>query len=56
LYYLCNSEILICSRSLYCFCSVYLWNAKEVYIPMWGHIAGTGLTTKYDKNVNLIYW
>jgi hypothetical protein len=49
LYYLCNSDVLICSRSLYCFASVYLGNAKEIYLPLWGHIVGTGLTTKYDE-------
>ena len=56
LYYLCNCSVIICSRSLYCFVSVYLRNAIEIYIPMWGHIAGTGLTSKFDKNTNLVYW
>jgi len=56
LYYLCNCDVIICSRSLYCFSSVYLGNATEIYIPMWGHIAGTGLTSKYDQNTNLVYW
>ena len=56
LYYLCNCNVLICSRSLYCFSAVYLGNATEIYIPMWGHIAGTGLTSKFDKNTNLVYW
>ena len=56
LYYLCNCDVIICSRSLYCFSSVYLGNATEIYIPMWGHIAGAGLTSKFDKNTNLVYW
>ena len=55
LYYLCNANVLICSRSLYCFSSVYLGNATEIFIPMWGHIAGTGLTSKFD-NSKLTYW
>ena len=55
LYYLCNADVLICSRSLYCFSSVYLGNATEIYIPMWGHIAGTGLMTKFDES-KLTYW
>jgi hypothetical protein len=55
LYYLCNSDVLICSRSLYCFASVYLGKAKEIYLPLWGHIVGTGLTTKYD-NTQISYW
>jgi hypothetical protein len=49
LYYLCNCDVLICSRSLYCFASVYLGNAQEIYLPLWGHIVGTGLSTKYDE-------
>jgi len=49
LYYLCNCDVLICSRSLYCFASVYLGVAKEIYLPLWGHIVGTGLTTRYDE-------
>jgi len=53
---LCNCDVLICSRSLYCFCSVYLGNATEIYIPMWGHIAGTGLMSKYDQTKNITYW
>jgi len=55
LIYLCNCDVIICSRSLYCFSSVYLGNAQEIFIPMWGHIAGTGLTSKYD-NANLTYF
>lgn len=55
LFLLCNCDVLICSRSLFCFSSTYLGFAKDIYIPMWGHITGTGLTTKYDE-ANLNYW
>jgi len=57
LYWMCQCDVLICSRSLFCFSAVYLGSATEYYLPMWGHIAGTGLTSKYDKNEGLIhYW
>jgi hypothetical protein len=52
---LCQCDVLVCSRSLYCFSSVYLGKATEIFIPMWGHIAGTGLMSKYDKTTNLTY-
>ena len=55
LFMLCNCNVLICSRSLFCFSSTYLGTATDIYIPMWGHITGTGLTTKYDQ-ANLNYW
>ena len=53
--FLCNCDVLICSKSLYCFSSVYLGKASEVIIPMWGHITGTGLTSKYDQTTNITY-
>ncbi len=52
---LCECDVVICSRSLYCFSSVYLGKATEIFIPMWGHIAGTGLMSKYDKTSNITY-
>ena len=53
--FLCNCDVVICSRSLYCFSSLYLGKASEVFLPMWGHIAGTGLMSKYDKNTHITY-
>jgi hypothetical protein len=53
--FLCNCDVVICSRSLYCFSSVYLGKATEIFLPMWGHIAGTGLMSKYDKNTHITY-
>lgn len=55
LWTLCQADVLICSRSLFCFSALYCGNAKDIYVPMWGHIAGTGLTSKYD-NTNLHYF
>jgi hypothetical protein len=48
LFLLCNSEVVILSRSTYALSSLYFGIAKEVYIPMWGHISCFGLTNKYD--------
>ena len=53
--FLCNCDVIICSRSLYCFSSVYLGKATEIFLPMWGHIAGTGLMSKYDKSTNITF-
>ena len=55
LWIMSQANVLICSKSLFCFTSVYLSNAVEIFIPMWGHIAGTGLTSKYDNTQNLTY-
>ena len=56
LYALCNCNVLICSRSSFSFCAVYLGRAKEIWVPMWGHIAATGLTSKYDNShLNYFY-
>lgn len=52
---LSKADVLICSKSLFCFTSVYFNNATEIFLPMWGHIAGTGLTSKYDKTENITY-
>jgi hypothetical protein len=56
LWTLCQADVLICSRSLFCLSAVYCGKAKEVYLPMWGHIAGTGLTSNYDNNTNFHYF
>lgn len=50
-----KADVLICSKSLFCFTSVYFNNATEVFVPLWGHIAGTGLTSKYDETTNLTF-
>ena len=48
LFLLCNSEVVILSRSTYALSCLYFGIAKEVYIPMWGHVSCFGLTNKYD--------
>ena len=52
---LAKADVLICSKSLFCFTSVYFSEATEIFIPMWGHIAGTGLTSQYDHTDNTTY-
>lgn len=52
---LSKADVVICSKSLFCFSSLYLSKATEIYLPMWGHIAGTGLTSKYDDRKNITY-
>jgi len=56
LYCLIHSDILICSRSTYALTAAYLHMGTEIHIPMWGHFATTGMTSKYDKsNLNYFY-
>ena len=55
LYCLIHSDILICSRSTYALTAAYLHKGTEIHIPMWGHFAATGMTSKYDKS-NLLYF
>ena len=56
LYLLCNSEVIITSRSTYGFMPLLFGIVKEAWVPKWCHFAMFGLTTKYDKNVNLNYY
>ena len=55
LHILAKADVLICSKSLFCFTAVYFSEATEIFMPMWGHIAGTGLTSKYDATQNITY-
>ncbi len=50
LFYLCISEVVILSRSIYALSCLYFGNASEVYLPIWGHSSCFGLTNKYDKS------
>lgn len=51
LFYLCNSEVVILSRSTYALSCLYFGIAKDVYLPIWGHSSCFGLTNKYDKSL-----
>lgn len=56
LYCLIHSDILICSRSTYALAAAYLHMGSEIHIPMWGHFAATGMTSKYDNSkLNYFY-
>jgi len=56
LYYLCNCKKIILSRSTFSMTSLYLSKGTDIWIPIWGHTAATGLTTKYDKNPHFNYF
>lgn len=49
LYLLCNSETLILSKSNFALSSLFFGLAKEVYVPLWGHVPCYGLYSKFDK-------
>lgn len=49
LFLLCNSETLILSKSNFSLSSLFFGIAKDVCLPIWGHIPCYGLYTKYDK-------
>jgi hypothetical protein len=50
LWYLIHSDILILSKSNFSLVSGYLHQGSQVYAPLWGIIASTGLNSKYDKS------
>ena len=56
LYLLCNSEVIITSRSTFGFIPLLFGVAKESWVPKWCHFAMFGLTTKYDNNNNINYY
>ena len=56
LYLLCNSEVIISSRSTFGFIPLLFGIVKEAWVPKWCHFAMFGLTTKFDKNTNLNYY
>jgi hypothetical protein len=50
LMYLCNSDVLILSRSTFSIIAAFMGNASEIWCPVWGHFVCMGLNTKYDKS------
>lgn len=57
LYLLCQSEILISSRSTFGMIPLLFNNLKEAWIPKWCVSAVTGLNTKFDLNsLNINYY
>jgi hypothetical protein len=56
LFLLCNAEVVILSRSTFSLSCLYFGIAKDIYVPMWGHISCFGLTNKYDyTRINYFY-
>lgn len=49
LFLLCNSEVVILSRSNFSLCSLFYGIVQEAYVPMWGHLSCLGPCTKYDN-------
>ena len=52
LFLLCNSEVVILSRSTFALSCLYFGIAKDIYVPVWGHTAcfGLGQTNKFDES------
>jgi hypothetical protein len=52
LFLLCNSEVVILSRSTFALSCLYFGIAKDIYVPVWGHTAcfGLGLINKFDES------
>ena len=50
LFYLCNCEIVILSRSTFALSLLYFSRAKEFWIPKWGYVSSLGLETDYCKS------
>lgn len=50
LFYLCNCDFVILSRSTFALSSLYFGRAKEFWIPTWGYVASMGLETNYCKS------
>ena len=50
LIYLCNSDVLILSRSTFSIIAAFMGNATEIWCPIWGHFVCMGLNTKFDKS------
>jgi hypothetical protein len=49
LFLLCNSEVVVLSRSNFSLCSLFYGIVQEAYVPMWGHLSCLGPCTKYDN-------
>lgn len=50
LFYLCNCETVILSRSTFALSVLYFSRAKELWIPKWGYVSSIGLETNYNKS------
>ena len=49
LFLLCNSEVVILSKSNFSLCALFYGIVQEAYVPMWGHLSCLGPCTKYDN-------
>jgi hypothetical protein len=49
LFLLCSADVLILSRSTFAISALFFSQAKEVNLPLWGHLPCFGLYSKYDQ-------
>lgn len=49
LFYLCNCNITILSRSTFALSSLYLSRANEIWIPTWGYVSSLGLNSSCNN-------
>ena len=49
LFLLCNSEVVILSRSTFSLSLLFFGIQKDIYLPLWGFAVSNGLYTKYDN-------
>lgn len=54
LYYLCNCNINILSRSTFALSSLYLSISKEIWIPTWGYASSLGLGVYANRSDTII--
>jgi hypothetical protein len=50
LFLLCMCDVIVLSRSTFAMAALFFGNYKEAYVPLWGHMACMGLSTKYDRS------
>jgi hypothetical protein len=55
LFLLCNSKVIIASRSSFSFAAIMFGKHSCVYSPLWGTIVLYGLNTKYDKSNVILF-
>jgi hypothetical protein len=51
MYLLCNAEVAVLSRSTFSLSALFFTEYKDVYVPLWGHIACMGLNTVYQQEI-----
>jgi hypothetical protein len=55
LFYMINSDVLICSRSTFSLTASFLHKGTKIIFPKWGYTGSMGIESKYDKNLRKLY-